>query len=107
MNLPSLCVLFLKDRIVCKRFFVFLYKRMKKMFKRLRRGFEIGKTILKNTASGNARKDGNRKCEAASILVTLKNPSILLYHRKLIAKNAAETAQSRSSSRFFLFSACI
>ena len=98
MNRPSLCVLFLKDRIVCKRFFVFLYKRMKKMFKRSRRGFEVGKTILKSTPSENARKDGNRKCEAVSIWVTLKNPSILPYHRKLIAKNTAETAQSRSSS---------
>lgn len=29
--------------------------------------------ILKNTASGNKRKDGNRRCEAVSISVTLKN----------------------------------
>lgn len=39
--------------------------------------------ILKNTASKNAHKDGNQKCEAVSILVTLKNPSYLLYHGKL------------------------
>ena len=32
-----------------------------------------GKIILKNTASGNKRKDGNRRCEAVSISVTLKN----------------------------------
>lgn len=31
------------------------------------------KIILKNTASGNKRKDGNRRCEAVSISVTLKN----------------------------------
>ena len=36
-----------------------------------------------NTASGNKRKDGNRRCEAVSISVTLKNPSYLLYHGKL------------------------
>lgn len=39
--------------------------------------------ILKNTTSENAHKDGNRKCESVSILVTLKNPSILLFHGKL------------------------
>lgn len=38
---------------------------------------------LKNIASGNKRKDGNRRCEAVSISVTLKNPSYLLYHGKL------------------------
>lgn len=46
----------------------------------------LGYTVelfLKNTASKNAHKDGNQKCEAVSILVTLKNPSYLLYHGKL------------------------
>ena len=43
----------------------------------------------------------------STALATLKTPSILLYHGKLKAKNMAETAQSRFSSRFFLFSACI
>lgn len=33
--------------------------------------------------SENEHKDGNRKCAAVSILVTLKNPSILLCHGKL------------------------
>ena len=42
-------------------------------------------------------------CEIVSILVTLKNAPIVRNHGKLNAKNMAETAQSRFSSRFSYF----
>ena len=49
------------------------------------------------------RKDGNRKCEAVSILVTLKNPSILLYHGKLLEKIWLKQPKAASALDFSYF----
>lgn len=71
--------------------------------------FEPRNSGFRNVSMTNIETKGIKTQigKAVSILVTLKNDPIVRYHGQSIAKNTDETAQSRSSSRFFLFSVCI